>query len=91
MSIRKITVTTPNKNTYICIHSKNYNSKLPYILSLVEEARKDFPFLTDQEVQLIHLGGRRYKGMFGIEFSVPSNTIIPNDYQQVLEPEPLLY
>ena len=53
------------------IRNNNYSSSIESILSLYEEALKDFDSLKPGDVEIVHYGGIYYKGTFGIEFHAP--------------------
>jgi hypothetical protein len=44
-------------NAYVCIRSNCYGSQLSFILKLVKEALQDFPFIKEEDIEIIHLGG----------------------------------
>lgn len=52
------------------IRTNTYSRDLDYFVYLFEEAKKDFPNLSFYDVAIVHFGGVRYKGTWGIEFTV---------------------
>ncbi|MBI2121034.1 MAG: hypothetical protein HYT94_05420 [Parcubacteria group bacterium] len=69
-----------------CVVRTNcYGSQLSFFLELFEEAKKDFPTLTPEDVRVIHFGGQFYSGTFGIEFTPPET--VPAIYQTIRELE----
>jgi hypothetical protein len=61
----------------------DYSHMFSKVLSLVKIAKTDFPSLTDDQIEIVVYGGNRRKRIMGIEFPIPSQTKIPNDYQEV--------
>lgn len=59
---------------------RSYTSSLDVILEAVEEAKKDFPWLTPEHIEVIKYGGDSIKRTWGIEFNVHDLESIPNDY-----------
>ena len=67
-------------NNNAAILPDHYGKNIAAIQQLVTIARQDFPFLQDSQINVQRYGGSRYKGMTGIEFSVPYPLVIPADY-----------
>lgn len=67
------------------IRTTTYNHTAKYFKKLITEAKKDFPLLADNNISIIHYGGRIYKGTFGIEF--PVNEEPKEDYLKIKELE----
>ena len=65
------------------IRTTHYGSSLGYINRLVAEARKDFPCLSDDDIEIKHYAGMRYKRTFGIEFIAPREQSIPDTYRPI--------
>lgn len=51
------------------LRSDGYLSNLTYFATLYESALEDFPNLKPNAVEVVHFGGDRYRGTFGIQFS----------------------
>lgn len=64
------------------IRTLQYNSSMSYFESLLAEARKDFPDLKSEEVEIKHYGGDRYSKTFGIEFKRPEKDV-PATYSRM--------
>ena len=79
-----------------CIHSHKkcaittncYGSSLRFIDELFDEAKKDFPTLERNDVEVVKYGGRIRKQMYGLEFMAPGP--VPASYFSVEDFEPLL-
>ena len=67
----------------VILRSSTYSRSMEYFNELYAEAKKDFPFLTPDMVEVTHYAGRRYKGTFGIEFQVSSLNTISDKYFMV--------
>jgi hypothetical protein len=79
---------SPDAPTRIVVRMDNYGHRLSDFLTLWQQAKKDFPTLTESDVEIVHYGGRYIKGYFGLEFQ--SAETIPPDYQQIRELEDTL-
>lgn len=63
-----------------CIIRWGYSGSLDVILAAVEEAKKDFPWLTTADIEVVKYGGESIRRHFGIEFNVHDLELIPNEY-----------
>jgi hypothetical protein len=54
-----------------------YDSSLGKFDRLFEVAQKDFPWLKRGDVEIVHYGGNRRSGLFGIEFTIPHDVYTP--------------
>ena len=72
------------------IRLNHYGSQFNWLLEIVNEAKKDFPHLKDEDIKVVHYGGIYYKGTFGVEFHLPDSTTLPKDYSEIHEIEFLL-
>lgn len=61
------------------IISNSYNKSFEAITKLRSVIMSDFPDLTDSEIELVVYGGRRIKGIMGLEFS-PGSSPVPASY-----------
>lgn len=52
------------------IRTNCYSSMLDHFLWLLEEAKKDFPELKPEDVEIKEYGGRSFAGTFGIEWTM---------------------
>jgi len=75
-------VTTKGKTKLYIITSKYYNDSLAYFLFLTGIAKKAFPELKDEDIEIKHYVGRFRKGHGGIEFSVECDKV-PDDYEEL--------
>lgn len=84
----------PSKNTLmVTFRNNHYAHSFAYIKELVDEAKKDFPNLKDQDraISIVHFGGERYKRTWGIEFFVTNvDREILEGYDRRLQSEFLL-
>jgi len=76
---------SPYGQTTFVVRLNHYGSQLTYFLDLFAVAQEDFAGLTPQDVQVVHYGGLRIKGYFGLEFQ--SEQAPPSEYEQVAQLE----
>ncbi len=67
------------------IRTNTYCKNFSHICFLVAEAKKDFPDLKDNLIEIAHYGGQHYKGTFGIEFTPTGE--VPDSYEKISELE----
>jgi len=68
----------------VVIHTNHYGHSWRHLSGLVAIAKKDFPALTDDDIEVIVLGGRnRY--IWGIEFGISPTEHLPENYEAVEE------
>lgn len=62
----------------------HYGKTLKVIMDLYDEARKDFPSLGMDKVDVMHYGGNRISGYMGIEFTLDwsKDHVIPKSWSQ---------
>lgn len=65
------------------VRSELYSKRVSHILTLVAEAKKDFPSLSDDDMEVVYYGGDRYKRTYGVEFNVPNGENIPDTYKRI--------
>lgn len=58
-----------------------YSSRLTHFDELFAVAQSDFPDLRREDCEIVHYGGQRYRGTYGIEFRWPGE--IPDSYQKI--------
>lgn len=73
----------------IQIHSYHYGSSVEYINDLAQELKKDFG-IDDGNINVGKYGGSRLSGMTYCSTSVPSNTVMPKEYEEVKSFEPFM-
>jgi len=66
------------------IREDAYGSQWSKFKRLVNEAKKDFPDLNEDDVEIIHFGGERYAKTFGIEFYT---VYAPDSYSEISQLE----
>ena len=71
------------------IRTDCYSESFDYFLTLVEEAKKDFPNLEPKDIMVREYGGISIRGIRGIEFSFnppvkgsTKSVAIPNGYER---------
>lgn len=64
------------------ISADTYTSDFAFIKSLVDEGKKDFPHLRNEEMKIVMFAGRRCNGIFGVRFIISNNTV-PEGYSQI--------
>lgn len=70
-----------NSNGFI-ISSDTYDKSISFFKKLAREAKKDFPFLKDGDIECFVITQSTYnKGFGGIKFSLPDNTKKAGYYQ----------
>jgi len=52
------------------IRTNTYGHTWEYFNTLVNEAKKDYPTLNENEVEIVQYAGEHYKRTYGIEFRV---------------------
>lgn len=77
-----------SNGNHVVIRNETYRSQLNGFEKLFEIAKTDFPSLNSSDVTVVHYGGKRISGYFGIEFLVSENP--PKDYTEVQYLEPTL-
>lgn len=65
------------------IRSNGYGNSLQEILDFFEEAKKDFPNLTPNQVNVVYYGGQWFTRFYGIEFQVPFGVQVPCSYKEI--------
>lgn len=83
--IREVFVSS---HTTCVIRANTYDSRLCHFLMLLEEARKDFPDLKPENVEVKYYAGQSYKRTFGIEFRVEGD--VPDSYSSINQLETTL-
>jgi hypothetical protein len=76
------------RDCIVVLRTKTYAKTLGYFVELFNEAKKDFPQLDPDNVQVVKYGGRYYKGTMGIEFEIVGDK--PVDYREIVELETVL-
>lgn len=71
----------------IIVRTNTYGSNFEFFQRLYKEAKKDFPHLKPIDADIKHYAGRRYKGTYGIEFSINVDVKVPKGYEDVSEVE----
>ncbi len=85
--IKEVFINSQHKNVRFIIRTNTYSNSLFYFNTLFEEAKKDFPDIKPDDVEIIHYGGRRYKGTFGIEWSESITIKRPKEYREISNTE----
>lgn len=70
------------------LRTSTYAHSLDHFLKLAEAAKADFPHLKPSEIKIVHYGGKRYRGTFGIEFQITDPP--PESYTRIPQTEPNL-
>ena len=70
----------------VVLRTRTYARDLGYILMLYAEAKKDFPELTPEQVNVVHFGGQHYAKTDGIEFEVNLSNV-PKTYSEIAQLE----
>ena len=76
----------------MCVIGTNcYGSQLSHIKALSDQAKQEFPSLSDDDIKIVHFGGRYYARTFGIEFTPPiAGDSAPEGWRVINELEYLL-
>jgi hypothetical protein len=62
-------------STHIPLSANNYQHSIFFFQQLAAEAKKDFPDLTDNDIEIITVTFSGYnQGFWGIRFPLPDNT-----------------
>jgi hypothetical protein len=68
------------------IRCSHYGSNLSWFIKAATIAKEDFPFLTDEDIEIVKYGGKN-SGTFGIEFKLPDMETAPEGYSEVYNVE----
>jgi len=72
------------------IHSNHYECSLEHILNMVNELKKDFPNIKDEDIKIQKYGGNRIKGITFVEVFFTTKVKIPEGYQEITQLEYIL-
>ena len=72
------------------VNDNGYGSSISKMNQLAAIAKSDFPSLTDEDINIVQFGGISKKGIFGLQFRVPSNDPVPEDYLTISRLEKLI-
>ena len=61
------------------VRSRSYCHSIYHIKSMAAVLQKDFPELTEHDIEIVHYGGRHYSGTMGAEAKVIISEI-PEEY-----------
>ena len=67
------------------LRSDTYEHSLASLEQLFKEAKRDFPYLTVERVQVTQFAGPIYARTYGIEFVVRDGEDVPAEYRRVSE------
>lgn len=70
------------KTIRVIIRTNCYTSTFSHFLMLKSVLDKDFPDV-DIDPEIIQYGGRHYKRTFGLEFTLPQGSSVPQEYDEV--------
>jgi hypothetical protein len=73
-----------HRNAYLVL-TDSYGNTLGHIHSLFEEAKKDFPALTMDDISIVVLGGRSYNGVYAIYFNAGKGVKKPKAYRVITQ------
>jgi hypothetical protein len=86
--IKRYVNSKDKKSRRMIIRTDCYGSYFSHIKMLVGIAQEDFIML-DDEIEIVHYGGDRIRGIFGIEFNVtPESSVL--DYREQFSVDPTL-
>jgi len=71
-----------SEKTRVVIRFDHYGHHWSSFMELVAIAKADFPTLADNQIEVIHYGGDRISGYWGIEFDRFTKDI-PADYEEL--------
>ena len=71
------------KKDHIILRSMYYGSRFGHINKFIEEAKKDFPGIDVDSIEIVQYGGRHYKGTFGVEFTIAPDSHPLEGYREV--------
>jgi len=78
MKLNKLHITSVQR---ILIFTNSYGRSYSFISELVDIAKKDFPSLESDDIEIVVLGGDTNSSLMGIEFKVTGDNIC-DDYEQ---------
>lgn len=67
----------------VIVRNSHYGRSYAGIERLFEVAKRDFPFLVEEDVEVVIYGGSRISGYMGIEFNVPKGAAVPATYNRI--------
>ena len=70
------------KTIRIIIRTNCFTSTFKHFVMLKAILDGDFPDI-DVEPEVTHYGGRHYKGTFGLEFTLPMGSPVPQEYEEI--------
>jgi len=71
------------KKISIILRTETYDNSLQYFLMLFEEAKKDFPNLTAEDVKAALYAPPIHESQRGIEFTISLDDKIPEGYKEI--------
>ncbi len=67
------------------VRTDTYANTAGHINRLAEVIQSDFPSVDPDSMKVCHYAGDRIRRTYGVEFRIPENAVIPNDYIQIQE------
>ncbi len=72
--------TSTSSGRKIILYTRSYGSTLDKAIALTKIAKRDFPSLKDEDIEILIYRGRFLDGLMGIEFD-PMKWEIPAEYE----------
>jgi hypothetical protein len=68
----------------VILSANTYQHSIAFLNELAVEAKRDFPCLTDNDIEVfVVVRSGHNQGFWGIRFSLPEGTLCKNGYRQV--------
>jgi hypothetical protein len=83
------TITMIDIPAHCVVRTNCYGLSVAMVKSMAETAKKSFPTIQDEDINIVQYGGDYYAGTFGIEFDHPDPrcSAAPNGWQPIHELE----
>ncbi len=80
---REVVKSFASESNHCLIRTKRAGNTLQMFIDFLREARKDFPLLTDEDVQLEEYAGTVHRHTVGMEWKVPKGFEVPSVYKNI--------
>jgi hypothetical protein len=77
-----------HESVYQCFVVLGYARTLTDVLKGIARIREEFPSLRDEDITIQIYAGDTYKSMMGVEFDLPAETQLPEEWGEVNQHPP---
>ncbi len=85
MNYIKEFVISPNGVRTGSVRTDTYANSVGHISRLAAVIQTDFPTVDLDSMTICHYAGGRIRRTYGVEFRIPNNAVVPDDYVPILE------